>query len=191
MAHVQKHVLIASAASLVISAASYFVMVKGVHLWLPRIDAMGTAVVHGFPIPYAAYFPTNESSYLFYPLNFLGDFSICFAIALLVMSAFTVERLIVASFCGLAVTALTLLMPSLASATPENLPVACSGTPMGFPFEYVFRLDCTPFGGVSYHFSPLSAAVDYGLWLGVTFSAIGLFLFLVASIRRHGIMKVS
>jgi hypothetical protein len=183
--------LVASAASLVIVAASYFVTVDGVNLWLPRIEATGTAIVHGFPIPYAAYFPANESSYLFYPLNFAGDFSVCFAIVLLVKSAFTVRRLIVASICGLAVTAFTLLLPSLAMATPENLPVVCSGAPMGFPFEYLFRLDCTPFGGVSYEFSPLSAAVDYGLWLGVVFSAIGLFFFLVASIRRYGILKVS
>ncbi|MDA4117042.1 MAG: hypothetical protein OK455_01710 [Thaumarchaeota archaeon] len=190
MARPLKIALVSSAASLVISAASYLVTVEGVHLYLSRIDAMGTAVVHGFPIPYDAYFPNNGSSYLFYPLNLVGDFSIWFAIAFLVMSAFTVRRLIVASFCGLAVTASTLLLPSIALATPEDIPIVCSGTPMGFPFEYVFRLDCTPFTGVSYEVSALSAAVDYGLWLGVTFSAIALFFFLVASVRRQGILKV-
>ncbi|HVB95971.1 MAG TPA: hypothetical protein VND41_05160 [Nitrososphaerales archaeon] len=186
-----KNALVAASASLAISAASYFMTVEGVNLWLPKINAMGTAIVHGFPIPYTAYFPTNESSYLYYPLNFVGDFSIWFVIFLLVASAFTVRRLVLASFGGLAVTAFTLLLPSLALATPEDLPVVCSGTPMGFPFEYLFRLDCTPFGGVSYEFSPLSAVVDYGLWLGVAFSVIGLSFFLVASIRRHGILKVS
>ena len=163
MTCVLKDATVAAAASLVISAVSYFVTVKGVHLWLPRIDAVGTAVVHGFPIPYAAYFPTNESSYLFYPLNFGGDYLICSAVAFLVMAAFTVRRLILASISGLAVTALTLLLPSLALATPENLPLECSGTPMGFPFEYLFRLECFTSGAVSYQFSPLSAVVDYVL----------------------------
>jgi hypothetical protein len=188
MASALKDALIAAAASLAITASSYFVTVEGVHLWLPRIDAAGTAIVHGFPIPYAVYFPTNESSYLFYPLNFGSDFLICFGVALLVMSGFTVRRLILASISGLAVTVPTLFLPSLALATPENQPLECSGTPMGFPFEYLFRLECFTSGVVSYQFSLLSAVVDYVLWSGVSF-AIGLCLLHLASAGKHRISR--
>jgi hypothetical protein len=186
-----KNGLIAASASSLISAGSYFATVQGVHHWLPRIGAIGTAVVSGFPIPYAAYFPANESSHLFYPVNLVGDFAIWFAIAFLVTSAFSLRRLLLASLAGLALTALTLLLPSLAMATPEDIPVVCSGAPMGFPFEYLFRLNCSPLSGVSYEFNALSAALDFGLWLGVAFSAIGLYFFLLASMTRYGTLKVS
>src|SRR3984957_1428400 len=179
-------VLFTTCASLLISALSYFVTDEFIRIWLPRIDAYGSAVVHGFPIPYFAYFPTNEASRLYYPLNFAGDFAMWFVVSLLVITTFTVRRLILASACGAVVTVTTLLLSPLALAAPNVGETESSGTSMGFPFEYLIRFQ----GGlgltqsVSYSFSLVRAAADYLLWLGVAFALIGLFALLNSEMQR-------
>jgi hypothetical protein len=48
---------------------------------------------------------------------------------------------------------------------------------VGFPFEYLLRVDFSLPGssGVFYTFSLTRALADYMLWLGVAFSVIGFF----------------
>jgi hypothetical protein len=183
VAQVLRSTLLAVLASFVISSGSYFLTDEFVRIWLPRIDAYGSAVVHGFPIPYLAYFPTNESSYLYYPLNFAGDFAVWLVVSFLVISTFTIRRLVLASICGFVVTVSTLLLSPLALATPNDLGSESTGFPMGFPFEYLTRVVGGLPGqniGVSYLFSLTQALADYLLWLGVVLSAIGLFVLIIS-----------
>jgi hypothetical protein len=182
-------VLFAASASLLISVLSYFMTDEFIRIWLPRIDAYGSAVVHGFPIPYFAYYPTNEASHLYYPLNFAGDFSIWFAVSLLVISTFTVWRLILASVCGAGVTAMSLFLSPLALSAPNIDGMESSSTSMGFPFEYLIRVQ-GGFGltqSVTYSFSLVRAVADYLLWLGIAFAFIGLFALLNSERQRTSI----
>jgi len=183
VAQVLRSALLAVLASFVISSGSYFLTDEFVRIWLPRIDAYGSAIVHGFPIPYLAYFPANESSYLYYPLNFAGDFAIWLVISFLVMSTFTIRRLVLASICGFVVTASTLLLSPLALATPNDFASESTGIPMGFPFEYLTRVIPGLPGAnnsIFYAFSLTQALADYLLWVGVMFSAIGLFVLIIS-----------
>ena len=182
---------IAASASLATTGASYALSVDGVHHWLPELQVMGIAKVRGFPLPYAAYYPSNGAARVFYPLNLAGDLSFWFAIALLALSAFTRWRLVLALLGGLGVTLLSLLLPPLAMATPLDAPLVCFPSPMGFPFEYLSRLDCGPFGGVTTQFSLVNAAADLAFWTGATFAAFGFVLFLAYSLRRQGVQKFS
>jgi hypothetical protein len=178
-----RDVLLAVFASLVISTTSYLITDEFVAIWLPRISAYGSAIVHGFPLPYFAYFPTNEASQLYYPLNFAGDFAIWFAVCLLIISSFTFRRLVLASVCGAVATASTLLLSPLALASPEVGNMEASGTSMGFPFEYLIRIQ-GGFGLVqstSYYFSLARAAADCLLWVGVAFALIGLLALIFAT----------
>jgi hypothetical protein len=177
--------LLAASAGAIISAVSYFVSDSPIRIWLPRIGAYGSAIVHGFPIPYFAYFPDNGPSQLYFPLNFAGDVAIWLAISFLVVSTFTLRRLVAASICGIVVTLSTLFLSPLALSTPNDANLESTGAYMGFPSEYLTRFDVgiLDFTHVAYVFSLTHAIADYLLWFGVTFSVIGL-LALVGSKAR-------
>jgi hypothetical protein len=142
--------------------------------------AAGSAVVHGFPIPYSTFFGccsqvggpgasvSLDNTYYWNPVSLIADFGIWLAISLGAAYAFTLRRFLVSAASGVGITLATLMLPPLSIVAPTPSSMATL-SPMGFPYEYLTYYT-VGFGGVSsrgFEFGLGPVIADYALWAGV------------------------
>ena len=179
--------LIAVVAAVVVTGAS-FLVTEGVVAPIPGAPgAGGSALVHGFPIPYSTFFGccgqvvgpgyavSLDNTYYWNPAILMADFAIWFAISLGATYAFTLRRFLVTAALGLGITLTTLLLPPLAMVAPTPSSMATLN-PMGFPYGYLTYYT-GGFGGFSskgFEFDLGPALADYLLWTGIVLAAVGL-----------------
>jgi len=144
-----------------------------------------TAIVSGFPIPYATFFhccgfgpgySISSNTYYYRPPSFVADFAIWLAISLVIIFTLAFTTLALAAVAGLGATLLTLLLPPLSIVRPTPGLETAVLRPMGFPYEYLTYY-VSGLGGVTfsgYQFALPPALADYALWTGVAAALIGI-----------------
>jgi len=184
-------------ASLLITGTTFLVGESVVAPIPGEPGAAGTAIVSGFPIPYATLFPCCGSvggrggsiflnnSYFYHPQNFVADFTIWLAISLGVLFTFSLSVLVLAAVAGLGVTLLTLLLAPLSIVRPTPAMETSVLRPMGFPYDYLTYY-VTGLGAVTnsgYEFTLSPALADYALWTGIVATLIGVTVIIVRVVR--------
>ena len=155
----------------------------------------GSATVMGFPLPFITFFGcclsfgpppvTFDNSYFFHPLSFVADYVLWLGISYVIISTFSLKKLLLSSVGGLGVTISTLILSPLSLVAPTASNEAII-TPMGFPYEYLTRYVIEfPFGLPSsgYEFSLGPALADFSLWFGIVFSLLAITN--IVLIERH------
>jgi hypothetical protein len=182
-----------SLAALLVTAISVFVT-EGVLASLGSNGA-GTATVMGFPLPFITFFGccfsfgpppvTLDNTYFFHPLSFVADYALWLAPSYVIISTFSLKKLLLASVGGLGVTISTLILSPLSLVAPTASDEAII-SPMGFPYEYLTRYVIEfPLGLASsgYEFSLGPALADFSLWFGIVFSLLAITS--IISIKIH------
>jgi len=183
MRRVSRYVVISMVVAILITFTTFLVGESAV-AQIPGAHGAGqTALVSGFPIPYATFFrccgfgpgySISSNTYYYYPLNFVTDLTIWLAISLAVVFTLSLATLVLAAVAGLGITLLTLLLPPLSIVRPiQGLETVLR--PMGFPYGYLTYY-VTGLGGVTYsgyQFAVSPALADYALWTGIAAALIG------------------